>query len=50
MDPLAHFVCELAFGHKNDHVAFAVASDEGDKWWWQRLPQLNCGMGGAEGI
>jgi hypothetical protein len=32
----SHFVCDLAFGHEDDHVAFAVASDGGDKWWWVR--------------
>src|SRR3954470_7897788 len=29
-------VCELADGHEDDHVAFAVASDGGDQWWWVR--------------
>jgi hypothetical protein len=30
------FVCDLAGGHADGHVAFAVASDGGDKWWWVR--------------
>jgi hypothetical protein len=32
----SHFVCELAAGHEDDHVAFAVASHWGDRWWWIR--------------
>ena len=37
-DPLvpvtSHLVCELAMDHEDDHVAFAVASDGGNTWWW----------------
>jgi hypothetical protein len=26
--------CDLAAGHEDDHIAFVVASDGGDTWWW----------------
>ena len=28
--------CELAAGHRDSHVAFAVAADDGDRWIWVR--------------
>jgi hypothetical protein len=28
--------CELADGHEDAHVAFALASHEGVQWWWLR--------------
>jgi len=28
--------CDLEVGHADDHVAFALASDGGDTWWWVR--------------
>ncbi|MEU7908502.1 hypothetical protein [Actinoplanes sp. NPDC049118] len=28
--------CELATGHKGRHVAFVVAAQQGDHWWWLR--------------
>ena len=31
-----HLVCDLELGHEDDHVAFALASDGGDTWWWVR--------------
>ena len=41
VDPLSRFgqvvldpVCELAAGHEGSHVAFAVAAEGGDQWWW----------------
>jgi hypothetical protein len=28
--------CELAAGHEGEHLAFAIASHDGDLWWWLR--------------
>jgi len=28
--------CELADGHQDAHVAFALASHGGNQWWWLR--------------
>jgi len=28
--------CELVAGHDGRHIAFVVASDGGDRWWWVR--------------
>jgi hypothetical protein len=37
VDPvLRHLVCELGFGHEGDHVAFTVAAENGEQWWWLR--------------
>ncbi|MBB4761878.1 hypothetical protein ACFQFC_37610 [Amorphoplanes digitatis] len=34
MVPVA--ACELAAGHPGSHVAFVVAAEDGDHWWWLR--------------
>jgi len=31
-----YLVCDLELSHEGDHVAFVLASDGGDKWWWVR--------------
>jgi hypothetical protein len=28
--------CELVAGHHGSHIAFAVAANDGDQWWWLR--------------
>lgn len=28
--------CELVTGHDGSHVAFALAAEGGDVWWWAR--------------
>jgi hypothetical protein len=30
--------CELGTGHGGGHVAFVVAADGGQRWWWLRWP------------
>ncbi|MEU4218105.1 hypothetical protein [Actinoplanes sp. NPDC026623] len=29
-------LCELTAGHEGSHVAFVVAVQQGDHWWWLR--------------
>ena len=37
MEPVAsRLFCELADGHEDAHVAFALASHGGNQWWWLR--------------
>ncbi|MEU4422194.1 hypothetical protein AB0F81_16330 [Actinoplanes sp. NPDC024001] len=28
--------CELVAGHDGSHIAFALAAEGGDQWWWVR--------------
>lgn len=34
--PLRRVGCELAAGHEDSHIAFTLAADGGDRWWWVR--------------
>jgi hypothetical protein len=48
--PLRRVRCELAAQHGDSHVAFTMAADGGDCWWWVRwdtrrqnlVPLLTC--------
>jgi hypothetical protein len=33
---LRHLVCELGHGHQGGHIAFIVAAENGEQWWWLR--------------
>ncbi|MEU4689983.1 hypothetical protein [Actinoplanes sp. NPDC023714] len=34
--PLRAVHCELASGHEGGHIAFVLAAEQGDEWWWLR--------------
>ncbi|GIE96690.1 hypothetical protein Ari01nite_41550 [Paractinoplanes rishiriensis] len=34
--PLRHVHCELVVGHEDSHVAFVLAAEYGERWWWVR--------------
>ncbi|MEU4157343.1 hypothetical protein [Actinoplanes sp. NPDC026670] len=38
--PLRDVECELASEHTESHIAFAMAADNGEQWWWVRWNPL----------
>jgi hypothetical protein len=41
-DVQQHVVCELAARHDGSHVAFIVASDDGERSWWMLWLRQQC--------